>query len=59
MIRTLLSAAVLGLGLTGAAQSATLFSDNFNGSMQGLNVAPAGWVQSNGTVDVIGDNPNP
>ena len=55
MMRTLLTTAVLAVGLTGTAHAATtLFSDNFNSSTQGLNVPPSGWAMSNGTVDVIG-----
>ena len=49
---SMLAAAVLSMA--SAASATTLFSDDFNAATQGLNVAPAGWVQSNGTVDVIG-----
>jgi hypothetical protein len=48
-----LSAAILA-GATISSQAAVLFSDDFNGATQGLDVAPAGWNVSNGTVDVIG-----
>jgi len=56
MIRTLLSAAVLGLGLTGAAQSATIvFSDDFNNDIRNTPQANLiKWNVTAGSVDVIG-----
>jgi hypothetical protein len=36
-----------------AAQAAVVFSDNFDGSISGLNVVPTGWTVTDGTVDVV------
>jgi len=50
---------ILGLLVVGllvgpiAASAATVFSDNFNASASGLNVAPTGWTVTDGTVDVV------
>lgn len=40
---------------TSGAQAAVLFSDNFDSNATSLNVVPAGWTVSNGTVDIIGN----
>jgi len=43
------------LCLAGSAWAAApVFSDNFDGSVQGLNVVPTGWTVTDGTVDVVG-----
>jgi hypothetical protein len=39
--------------LAGSASAAQIFLDTFDTSPTGLNVAPAGWTQSNGTVDTF------
>jgi hypothetical protein len=41
--------------LAGAAQAASVFSDDFNGNSSALNATPSGWTVSFGTVDVIGN----
>ena len=40
--------------VAGAAQAATVFSDNFNADAVALNSVPAGWTVTTGTVDIIG-----
>ncbi len=52
MIRSLVLAAGLLAGLQ--AQAATVYADDFNADVQGLNTTPTGWVVTNGTVDTIG-----
>lgn len=37
-----------------AQASTTVFSDSFEASARGLNLGPAGWTVSGGTVDVVG-----
>jgi len=55
MLRTLATASVLALGLSGAASAATIFTDNFDLDVQG---APQGtlinWTVFSGSIDVIG-----
>jgi hypothetical protein len=48
----LLLTALLAVG--SAAQGATVFTDNFDASISGLNVTPTGWTVTDGTVDVVG-----
>ena len=40
--------------LSSVAQASTVFSDSFEANSLGLNVTPAGWTVTSGTVDVIG-----
>lgn len=47
-------AAAALLALAGTAQATTtIFSDNFDASVSGLNVVPTGWTVTDGTVDVV------
>jgi len=50
-IRMLVAAAVVAFA--GGAQAAPIFSDNFDGDAQGLNVVPGGWTVTGGTVDIV------
>ena len=47
------------LSAFGAAHAATIFSDNFNADVNGLNTVSfvGGWSVANGTVDTIGSPP--
>lgn len=51
-IRSIATAALLLVAT--ASQAAIIFSDNFDGSISGLNVVPTGWTVTDGTVDVVG-----
>ena len=55
MLRTLATASVLALGLSGAASAATLFSDDFESYALGTpsSLSPT-WTVAPGTIDVIG-----
>lgn len=46
--------AAVAVPLSGARAATVVFSDNFNSDPQGLNITPAGWNLTQGTVDVIG-----
>jgi MYXO-CTERM domain-containing protein len=46
-------AAACFMGCSVASQAAVVFSDNFDASVEGLNVVPTGWTVSDGTVDVV------
>ena len=49
-------AVAVSLCLTGAAaQAATIFSDDFDDNVYGLDTTPIGWVLNSGSVDIIGD----
>ncbi len=39
--------------LSAAAHAAPVYSDNFDGDAQGLNVGVTGWALSGGTIDVV------
>ncbi len=55
MIKICLTASVLALGVTGAAQATTIFSDNFD--REPASVPASGltnWTIRTGSVDVIG-----
>ena len=48
-------AIVAALAFSAAAQAATVYTDDFNADLQGLNSVPTGWsVTGTGTVDIIG-----
>lgn len=52
-MRPLLAATALAL-LATTASAQTLFEDNFDGNPTGLNLTPAGWTVSSGSVDTVG-----
>jgi hypothetical protein len=54
MPRHRLIALLAGLSCAAATHAATVFSDNFDANVLGLNSVPAGWSVSAGTVDIIG-----
>ncbi len=53
-IRRLAAIAALALSAAVPAHATVVFSDNFDANATGLNVVPAAWSVSAGTVDVIG-----
>src|ERR1700712_4282346 len=46
-------AVAAAMALSAAAHAAPVYSDNFDGDAQGLNVGVAGWTLTGGTVDVV------
>ncbi len=55
MFKAILTAGVIGLGMSSASSAATvIFSDNFDGEVRELNASLDNWTVSNGTIDVIG-----
>jgi hypothetical protein len=50
--RSIVAAALL-LAAGSAQAATTIFSDDFNSSVSGLNVVPTGWTVTDGTVDVV------
>ena len=54
MLKQIFAALAGVLALSTSAGAATLFSDNFDSDAVGLNVVPAGWTVTRGTVDIIG-----
>lgn len=55
MLKKLLAAGVLAVGMGSAASAATvIFEDNFDGEAYGLNQGLNNWAVSDGTIDVIG-----
>ena len=53
MRKTLLALTLLAFAST--AQATTIFSDNFDANVLGLDTVPTGWTVTDGTVDIIGD----
>lgn len=58
MLKQIIAALASTLALSTSAGAATLFSDNFDGEVPGLNAVPSQWSIVDGTVDIIGSGPN-
>lgn len=55
MLKAIVTAGVIGLGLSSASSAATvIFSDNFDSEAYELNASLDNWTVSDGTIDVIG-----
>jgi hypothetical protein len=59
MFKKTLLAGVFLIAAASTANAVTLFSDDFNSDTLSLNSSLLNWSVTNGTVDVIGENPSP